>query len=78
MFVPAAVALDPQESVFEQTALQVILKLLAHEARKMTTGTLDLLYEARVVFDDDGIENSLFRTMAVIGRWGGKRGRWEH
>ena len=73
MFVPAAVALDPQKALLQQTALQVILKFLAHETRKVTTGTSDLLNKARVVLGDDGVQNGPFRAMTAVGRWSGKR-----
>ena len=46
MLVAAAVALDPQGAVLQQAALGVVLELLAHEDRQMTTGCLDRLQEA--------------------------------
>ena len=78
MLVPAAVALDAQEAVFEQPALQIVFKLLADEPGQVTAGAFDLLHEARVMFSNDGIERSLFRPMPLIGGRGSNRGRSRH
>jgi len=46
VLVPAAVALDAQEAVFEQPALQIVFELLADEPGQVTAGAFDLLHEA--------------------------------
>ena len=74
VFVSTAIALDAQEPVFEQTALQIVLKLPAHESGKMTTGALDLLHKAGVVFGEDGVKRCLLRPVAVVGGSGKNRG----
>ena len=53
MLVTATVTLDPQETVFKQAALQVILKLLADKIRQVTTRSFDLLYETGVMFGNN-------------------------
>ena len=78
VFMKAAVALDAQEAVFQQAALQVIFELLADEPWQMTARALDLLHEARVMFSNDGIERGLFGLMPVIGRRDGNRVRNKH
>jgi hypothetical protein len=50
VFMKAAVALDSQETVFEQPALQIILKLLADKSRQVTANTFDLPHEVRIMF----------------------------
>jgi len=74
----AAVALDAQEPVFQQAALQVILELLADEPRQVTARVLDLPQEAWVVLSDYGVEGGLFRPVAVVGGSGGNWGRSKH
>lgn len=78
MLVTAAVALDAQESVFQKSALQVLLELLTNELGKMTTRTLDLLQEARVMLGDNGVKGGLLRPVAVIGRGSGNCRRNKH
>jgi hypothetical protein len=59
----AAVALDAQEAVLKQPALQIILKLLADEFWQVTANAFDLPHEVRIMFRNDGIERGLFRSM---------------
>jgi hypothetical protein len=40
VFVPAAIAFDPQEAVIQKAALEVTLELLAHEFGQVTAGSL--------------------------------------
>jgi hypothetical protein len=75
VLVPAAVALDAQEAVFEQPALQIVFELLADEPGQVTAGAFDLLHEAWVMFSNDGKQRGLFRPMPLIGGRGSNRGR---
>jgi hypothetical protein len=74
----ATVALDPQEAVFQQSALQVILELAAYESRQVPAAAFDLLQESRVVFSNNGIERGLLGPMPVVGGRGEKLGRSRH
>jgi hypothetical protein len=74
VFVAAAVALDAQEPVFQQAALQIVFELLADELGKMAASTFDLVHETRVIFSNNGIE----RAMPVVGRRNRDRGRSRH
>jgi hypothetical protein len=74
----AAIALDAQEAVLQQAALQVILELLAHEPGQASAGLFNRLNEARVMLGDNGVEDGLFRPVAVVGGSGGNRGRNGH
>lgn len=74
----AAVALDAQEAVFEQPALQIALKLLADKSWQVAANAFDLPHEVRIMFRNDGIERGLFRSMPVIGGRDGNRGRKGH
>jgi hypothetical protein len=78
VFVMAAVALDAQEAVFQQSALQVVLELPAYEHGQAAAGLLDLLHEAGVVLCNDGVKGRLFRAVAVVGGRCSKRRRSEH
>jgi len=55
VLVPAAIALDAQEAVFEQPTLQIVFELLANEPGQVPAAALDLLQEAWVMFSNDGI-----------------------
>ena len=74
VFVAAAVALDAQEPVLQQPALQVVFELPADELGKMAASTFDLVHETRVIFSNNGIE----RAMPVVGRRNRDRGRSRH
>jgi hypothetical protein len=55
VLVPAAIALDAQEAVFEQPTLQIVFELLANEPGQVPAAALDLLQEAWVMFSNDRI-----------------------
>jgi hypothetical protein len=78
VLVAAAVALDAQEPVLQQPALQVVFELPADELGKMTASTFDLVHKTRVVFSNNGIERGLFRPVPVVGRRDGDRRRSRH
>ena len=69
----AAIALDSQEAMLQQPALQVILKLLSDELRQIAARSLNFIDESWVVLGDDGVKFSLFRLMPVV-TWGS--GSW--
>jgi hypothetical protein len=66
----AAIALDSQEAMLQQSALQVILKLLSDELRQIAARSFNSIDESWVVLGDDGVEFRLFRLMPVVA-WGG-------
>jgi hypothetical protein len=68
VFAAAAVALHAQESVLQQTALQIVFELLADDPRQVTAGAFDLLHEPRGVLGNDAIERGLLRSMPAAGR----------
>jgi hypothetical protein len=68
----------PHEPVLQQAALQVVFELAADELGKMTVRTFDLVHETRVMFSNNGIERGLFRSMPLVGRCDGDRGRSRH
>ena len=37
MFITAAIALDAQKAVFEQSALEIVIELLAYKSREIST-----------------------------------------
>jgi len=76
--VAAAVALHAQKAVLQETALQVVFEFLANELRKVAVTALALVHEPRVMFSNNGIERGLFRSMPVVGRRDGDRGRSRH
>jgi len=67
MFVLTAVALDPQKAVLQQAALQILFELLADELRQVTARPFDLLHKARVVPGNDGVQDSPFGAMSLVG-----------
>ena len=67
VFVPAALALHTQEAVLQQTALQILFEFLADELRQMTARPFDLLHKARVVPGNDGVQDSPFGAMSLVG-----------
>ena len=69
----AAIALDSQEAMLQQSALQVILKLLSDELRQIAARSFNSIDESWVVLGDDGVEFRLFRLMPAVA-WGG--GNW--
>ncbi len=77
VLLATAITLDPKKTVLEQSALQVVFEFLAHEPGQVTAGALDLTYETRVMFSNDGIERSLFGPMPLVGRreWNRRRSR---
>ena len=62
----AAIALDSQEAMLQQPALQVILKLLSDELRQIAARSFNFVDESWVVLGDDGVEFRLFRLMSVV------------
>lgn len=78
VFMKAAVALDAEETVFEQPTPQIVLELLADKSRQVTANTFDLPHEVRIMFRNDGLERGLFRSMPMIGGRDGNRGRSGH
>jgi hypothetical protein len=78
VLVPTAVALDAQEAVFEQPALQIVFELLADEPGQVTAGAFDLLHKAWVMFSNDGKQPGLFRPMPLKGGRDSNRGRSRH
>jgi hypothetical protein len=73
VFVAATSALDAQEPVLEQPALQVVFEFPADELGKLAARTFDVLHEKRAIFSNNGIERGLFRSMPVVGRRDGDR-----
>ena len=65
----AGIAPDPQEAMLQQTALQVILKLLSNELRQMAARSFNFIDELWVVLGNDGVEVRLFRLMPEVA-WG--------
>jgi hypothetical protein len=65
----AAIALDSQEAMLQQPALQVIFKILSNELRQIAARSLNFVDESWVVLCDDGVEFRLFRLMPVVA-WG--------
>ena len=74
----AAVALDSQKAVLQQSALEVVLELLANEFWQVAAGLFDFLDEAWVVFSKDGVESGLFRAVPVVSGNSGGNGSKKH
>ena len=74
----AAIALDSQEAMLQQSALQVILKLLSDELRQIAARSLNFIDESWVVLCDDGVEFRLFRLMSVVAWCSGSWRLCEH
>jgi hypothetical protein len=66
VLVPATVALDTQEAVLKQAALEIGFELLTNKSRKVAASVLYILNKSGVVFGNDGIQCSPFRSMPVI------------
>jgi hypothetical protein len=64
--------------MLKNSAAQIMLELLAYKSRQVATLALDLLHETRVMFSNNGIERGLFRSMPLVGRCDGDRGRSRH
>jgi hypothetical protein len=73
VLVAAAVALDAQKTMFQQTAIEVVLKLTANEKRQRTTTGLNSGKEGRVVPLDELVQHRLLRPVAAIGDWSASR-----
>jgi hypothetical protein len=61
-----AIALDPQEAMLQQPALQVIFKLLSDELRQIAARSFNFVDESWVVLCDDGVEFRLFRRLTRV------------
>ena len=78
VLMAAAIALDPQEAMLQQPALQVILKLLSDEIRQIAARSFNSIDESWVVLGNDGVEFHLFRLMPVVAWDGGGWRSCEH
>mgnify|MGYP000585573762 CR=1 FL=1 len=67
----AAIALDSQEAMLQQPALQVIFKFLSDELRQIAARSFNFVDESWVVPGNDGVEFSLFRLMPMVAWDGG-------
>jgi hypothetical protein len=56
VFVTAAVALRAQKTVFQQSALEIFLKLLTNELGQAAAGLFDFPNRARVMLGNKGEE----------------------
>ena len=66
VLVTAGVALDAQEAVLEQAALQVVIELLFDERGQRSAFGFESGEKLRVVSLDDSVEWCLFRTVALV------------
>jgi len=66
VLVTAAIALDAHEAVFKQSALEVVLELLANELRQAGARSFDFLNEVRIVLLNESIEYRLIRPVTNI------------
>ena len=73
----AGVALDAQEAVFEQTALQVIVELPLDECRERSAFGFEPGEKLGVVSLDDSVERCLFRTVAFVDIPVSAAGLWQ-
>ena len=66
LLVPAGIALDAQESVFEAPALQVRLELFDDEVGERDTFGIKAFEKLRVVLLDEGVEWSLLGAVPFV------------
>ena len=77
VLVAAGVALDAQEAVFEQTALQVIVELPLDECRERSAFGFEPGEKPGEVSLDDSVERCLFRTVAFVDIPVSAAGLWQ-
>jgi hypothetical protein len=77
VLVTAGIALDPQEPVLEQAALQVVVELLFDERGKRSAFGFESSEKSRVVGLDDSVEWCLFWSMALVDEPVGAAGLWQ-
>jgi hypothetical protein len=69
----AAITLDPQKAVLQQSALKVVFEFLANKLRQLAARAFDFLKEAGVMFGNDRIECRPFRPVTAVRGRKGKR-----
>ena len=81
LLVPAGLALDAQESVFEAPAFEVRLELFLDEVRQRDCLGFEVLQKPRIVLFDEGIEGGVLRAVAFVRdrvTWEGECGAGGH
>ena len=68
MFITAAIALDAQKAVFEQSALEIVIELLAYKSREISTIGLQGGNKGRDVLFDELIQKRLLRPVPVVAK----------